>query len=241
VRASNLTRRLGAVARALSLTAIAVLASPASPASGGAATLTASVTPGELSYGAPATVAGRLAAFAPGVGAVPLALQANPYPFRGFATVARVTTAPDGTFAFAGLRPDRNTQLRVIVEGAPASTSPLLQLIVDPSVAISVRSLGPGQTRLRLRIRHAPEGAFASVSASWFLAPRGSRLFRLVAVTQTRELAHGVTYASATVDPPSKRFAYRVCLNPTWEPAMGPPATHGRCPQHDFLVPGHVS
>jgi hypothetical protein len=171
---------------------------------------------------------------------VPLALQANPYPFRGFATVARLTTAPDGSFAFAGVRPDRNTQLRVIVEGAPASSSPALPVIVDPAVAISVRSLGPGQTRLRVRIRHTPEGGSAAVSASWFLAARGSRLFRLVAVTQTRELARGVTYASATVDPPSRRFAYRVCLNPTWERAMGAPATHGRCPEHDFLVRGRA-
>lgn len=75
------------------------------------------------------------------------------------------------------------------------------------------------------------------MSVWWYLAARGAHLFRLTAVTQTHELAHAVTYASAVVDPPSKRFLYRVCMNPTWEHAMGAPATHGPCPQHDFSVP----
>jgi hypothetical protein len=72
------------------------------------------------------------------------------------------------------------------------------------------------------------------VSVRWYVAARGTRDFRLAAVTPSRELKRGLTYASATVDPPSKRFIYRVCLNPRWERAMGQPASHRPCPDDDF-------
>ena len=74
------------------------------------------------------------------------------------------------------------------------------------------------------------------MSARWFVRARGSQVFRLAAVSATREIAAGLLYASAIVDPPSKRFAYRVCINPPWEHAMGARATHGRCPIGDFVL-----
>jgi hypothetical protein len=43
-----------------------------------------------------------------------------------------------------------------------------------------------------------------------------------------------VTYASATVAPPARKFAFRVCLNPAWERAMGAPELHRGCPERDF-------
>jgi hypothetical protein len=107
---------------------------------------------------------------------------------------------------------------------------------VDPTASIRAVSLAPGKTRLSLRVRHTPYGRSAPVSAWWFLAAHGTHIFRLAAVTSTRELSPELTYASATVDPPSKRFVYRVCLNPTWERAMGRPSTHRSCPQNDFAV-----
>ena len=70
------------------------------------------------------------------------------------------------------------------------------------------------------------------------MAAPGTRVFRLLATTPTRELAPGLTYASAIVDPPAKRFVYRVCLNPVWERAMGRVDGHGRCPRGDYAV-GH--
>jgi hypothetical protein len=224
---------------ALSL-AIAGATSAASLGSPSGYVLSAAVTPGELSYGAALTVSGHLMDAGQGAGAAPLALQADSYPFRGFATVARLSTAPDGSFAFAGVRPDRNTRLRVVVEGAPSATSPVLGVIVDPNAATNARSLGPGRTRLSLLLRHTPAAVSASPRARWFLAARGTHLFRLAALTPTHELSPSATYASATVDPPSKQFVYRVCLNPTWEYAMGAPATHGPCPQHDFSLPRDV-
>jgi hypothetical protein len=198
--------------------------------------LTASVSANELSYGAELTVTAHLAEAGQGLGAVPLALQADPYPFHGFATIAHAQSEPDGSFAFVGVHPDRNTRLRVLAGTSPAVASTVLAVTVDPAAAVKVRTLGPGTTRLTLRVHHTPYPRSAPVSAWWFLAARGTRVFRLAAVTSTRELSPELTFAVATVDPPSKRFVYRVCLNETWERAMGPPATHRSCPRTDFAV-----
>jgi len=199
-------------------------------------TLTAAVTPAELTIGAEATVDGRLIDAGQSVGGASVALQSEAYPFHRFATVARAVTEADGSFVFAALEPDRNTRLRVLLEGEPTVTSAWTAITVDPAVTLSARSLGPGQARLSVRVRHTPHGGSPSVSAWWFVRARGSRVFRLAAVTPTRELSTGVLVASATVDPPSRRFAYRVCLNPRWEGAMGPRRSHGRCPDDDFML-----
>jgi len=215
-------------------------ASETSPSPPVGRVLSASVAPGELAYGAALAVTGRLTDAGQGVGGAPVALQAAAYPFRRFATVARLATGPDGGFAFTSVRPDRDTRLRVVAEGPPAAGSGVLTAIVDPVAAINARSLGPGRVYLSLRLSHTLEGGSSSVSARWFLAARGRRVFRLAAVTLTHELARGLTYASVTVNPPARRFVYRVCLNPTWERAMGAPATHRACPEHDFTVPRRV-
>ncbi len=220
-------------------TASVVAAAPAAPA---APVLSAAVTPGELVDGAALAVTGRLEEAGSAVPAAAVALQADPYPFRGYGTVARQQTGADGSFSFTGMRPDRNTRLRVVLEGsstgararAPAVSSQRLSVIVDPSVAINARRLGAGDTQLSVRVRHAPVGGSASVSVRWFVAASATHAFRLAAVTPSRELRRGLTYASATVDPPSKRFLYRVCLSPPWELAMGPPASHRPCPYQDF-------
>lgn len=225
------------IALALGPTAIAVASSPsASPSPALASTLSASASATEVSYGAELTIAGRLTEAGQGVGAAPLTLQADPYPFRGFAPVGRTHSEPDGSFAFLGVRPDRNTRLRVLAETSPAVASTVLAVTVDPAAAVKVRTLGPGMTRLTLRVHHTPYSRSAPVSAWWFLAARGTRVFRLAAVTSTRELSPELTFAIATVDPPSKRFVYRVCLNPAWERAMGPRSAHRPCPRNDFTV-----
>jgi hypothetical protein len=198
--------------------------------------LSASVLPGELTYGGALTVTGRLLAGGQPVAGATLDLQADAFPFGRFATVARLTTMLDGGFAFSGVKPDRDTRLRVVEERPAGARSPVLPVIVDPSAAIDAVSLGRGRTRLSLRVGHTSEGGSASVTAWWFAAAHGSRVFRLVAVTPTRELSTGITYASATIDPPARRFSYRVCFNPTWERAMGAPASHRRCPERDYVV-----
>ncbi|HEX7609335.1 MAG TPA: hypothetical protein VF380_01565, partial [Solirubrobacteraceae bacterium] len=145
--------------------------------------------------------------------------------------------APDGTFSFTGLHPDRNTRLRVVLDADPSVSSGVLSVTVDPRVATASRSLGPGQSLLSIRMRHTRLGG-RGATAWWYVQAHGSRLYRLMATTPTRELAPGLLYASATIDPPSRRFAYRVCVNPEWEAAMGAPGAHGRCPRHDFVLSG---
>jgi hypothetical protein len=225
---------------ALALTILASLAIPAS-ASVPAPEITASLAPAELTLGAVLSVTGRLTSGGQGLPGVSLALQSDPYPFRRFAPVAHVTSSPDGSFSFPGIRPDRDTHLRVVSEGPAAATGPVLAATVDPKVSGSARSLGPGRVRLTLRVRHAITPNARSVSAWWFLAAHASRVFRLAAVTATRELSPGVTYATVTVDPPVKRFVYRICMNPPWEAAMGPSAAHRRCPEATFVLGGRGS
>lgn len=237
---SVLEALLGAGAAALGAFVLTLL-SPASAAPAAVTpVLSAVATPAELTLGAAMTVTGTLVEAGNAVPAAVVALQADSYPFRGYATVTRQRTAADGSFSFTGLAPDRNTRLRVVLEGSTAAVpvgeptvgSRQLTVIVDPSVAINARRLAPGATRLSIRVRHTPLGGSAAVLTRWYVAARGTREFRLAATTSSRELSAGVTYASATIDPPSKRFSYRVCMNPGWERAMGPPASHAPCPDH---------
>jgi hypothetical protein len=223
--------------------ALVILASlsPSAPAAPLAPELTASVAPAELTLGGALAVTGRLMGGGQGLPGVSLALESDPYPTHRFAPVAHATSSADGSFAFPGIRPDRNVRLRVVSEGAPAVTGPVLAATVDPKVSSSARSLGPGRVRLTLWARHAITGSARSVRAWWFLAVRASRVFRLAAVTATRELSSGVTYASVLVDPPVRRFVYRVCMNPPWERAMGPVASHRRCPEASFVIGRHGS
>ena len=218
----------------LALAVLALAVSPA-PAASPTAVIAATLTPAELTIGASASIAGNVTESGIGVTGAPLALQVDGYPFGEYVTVARQSSGVSGGFAFTALKPDRNTRLRVVLESAP-SVSAQLQATVDPRVALNARSLGPGRTRLSIRVQHTVHAGSASTSVSWFLAARGTRVFRLAAVTPTREAAPGVSYASATVDPPATRFAYRACLNPGWEHAMGMRAAHGRCPRHDYAV-----
>lgn len=222
---------------ALTLTGLAVASAPASPVG---PILSASVLTRELTYGTPLAVTGSLTNGGVGMGDAPLALQADAYPFHGFLTVAHGSTEPNGSFTFSEVRLNRNTRLRVVAESSQDTMSSVLGVIVDPGVQSYASSFGPGQTRLSLRLRHTAVGGSAPVVAWWFVAARGTRIFHLAAETQTRELSPGLTYASAIVDPPSKRFVYRVCLNPTWEHAMGPAAAHRPCPKQDFKIPHDV-
>lgn len=226
--------RLIAAASVLALAA----AAPAATASGSPPAVSASVSAGEIQLGSAVSVSGAVASAAEGERVL---LQANPYPFRGFRAIASAVTGAAGRFEFAALAPDRNTRLRVLLASSPADASAPVSVTVDPVVKVRSQSLGPGRVRLSVRLVHTSYDAGASVNVSWFLAERGSPIFRLQADTPTRELAPGVSYASAIVDPPSRRFIFRVCLNPAWEAAMGPAAAHGPCPHQDFRLGGHAS
>jgi hypothetical protein len=222
--------RIGVLAVSLALIAGAASAPGASPAG----PLSATVTPAELLLGSQASVTGALHEGGQGVGAALVELQASPYPFGAFTTVSRAVTAADGSFSFSAVSFERNTRLRVVLAGAPFTTSAELSVTVDPIVALASHSLAPGQVRLGVRVRHTVHAGSPASSAWWFLAAAGSHRFHLAAVTPAREAATGITSASAIVAPPSRLFDYFVCMSPSWENAMGMASTHRRCPRADF-------
>jgi hypothetical protein len=217
-------------AAALAVLALAPAAlSAAQPASAPLAT----ASPAEVTLGGAVTVAGT----APQGPRVALELQGAPWPSRTFAPLATTTSGTAGAFVFPALHPDRNTALRVVVAGQPASAT-TTQVIVDPRITLRSRSLGPGRAVLSLGVRHAIAGPRRETQVSWFVATAGSRVFHFVAAGAAREVRPGLLDASTVVDPPSARFVFRVCLNPPWEAAMGRPAAHGPCPRGGFVLRG---
>jgi hypothetical protein len=203
----------------------------------GEPTISAAVTPAELTIGKTLTVSGEIAETGLPSAGSPLVLQASSYPYSTFETVSHTMATADGSYSFAAVGLEENTRLRVVLEGATNVSSPTIAITVDPLVAINSSSLGPGRVRLSIRIHHTSTHGFAPTSAHWYVAARGSDVFRPSTETPTREISPGVTYASAIVDPPSRHFLYRVCLNPSWEATMGSPSSHGACPNHAFRLP----
>ena len=122
----------------------------------------------------------------------------------------------------------------ILTAGAPAATT-----LAEPAVSSRAISLGRGRTHLSLRVRHVPQRGSSPVSARWFIAQTGSNLFRLVAITPTRELEPGLTYADVTVDPPSAHFSYRVCLGArSTQLAGGHAPLKASCPSGDYRSQG---
>ncbi len=158
-------------------------------------------------------------------------LQVDPFPYRGFFDAAHTTTAADGSYGFPGLHPDRNTRYRV---RSPVGLSRVSVVYVDAPGILHAYDRGPGRTMLTMLSYHSAFFRWVGVPTYWYVAPLGRRDFRLAAVTRTRELKPGVTYATATVDPPARRFTFRVCFNAAGEAGSGPPAGHPRCPHGDF-------
>jgi hypothetical protein len=228
---------LGAPAQ-IAAAATALLAPAAPPAAvprhaaRAASAVVAEASPAEVTLGGAVTVTGTAAQ---GPGAV-LELQGAPWPSRSFTTFATTTSGPGGTFAFPALRPDRNTALRVTLAGQPGSAAGV-NVTVDPRITLRSHSLGPGRVLLSLGVRHAIFGRERETQVSWFVAAAGSRVFHFAAATAGRETRPGLLDASAIVDPPAARFVFRVCLNPAWEAAMGPPSAHGPCPRGGFVLP----
>jgi beta-lactamase class A len=181
------------------------------------ADVSARASPAEVALGDTVSVSG---AISPAL-AAPVALEADPYPYRNaYRTLTTATAAADGSYTFAAVALERNTHLRVALQAPGGERSHTVTVTVDPRVAVHAADLGPGRARLSMRLEHGPHAGPASpVPVSWFVARHGGR-WQLAAVSSSRELVPGTTYASATVDPPAARFRYRVCLAPGWEGAL---------------------
>jgi hypothetical protein len=205
-------------------------------ATGGAATvptLSAATIPSELTLGSSLTVSGTISEGASPLSGQALTLEASPYPYKTWQPAGTGISASDGSFQIV-TAPEGNEHLRVLDTAAAGVSSATLDVLVDPRVALAATNLGPGRVRLSARIAHLSGTSSPPVAARWYVATRGSDTYHLAATTETHELPGAVTYASAIVDPPAKRFSYRVCVNPPWEPSMGPAASHGACPPQGF-------
>jgi hypothetical protein len=205
-----------------------------------AATVTLTVQPASTVLGGQTTVAGTIAQGSAPVPGATLMLRGDPYPYKDPRTLASTVSAADGSFRFAPLSLTLDTHLQVLAGGTAVAASQTIEAIVAPRPALAVHDLGPGRVRLSLRLAHAPGLHSPPVSAQWYLAAPGHG-FQQAAVTSTSELPGAVTYATATVDPPTRRFRYQVCLVPAWMGAMGPPRRAGACPSAGLLYSGQGS
>jgi hypothetical protein len=206
-----------------------------------AVSLTAAAAPGAISYGSALAVAGTVVAGGSGAPAAQLEAQVSAFPYRTWTVAATGTSGADGSYRIELPAPQVNERVRVLDTSAGGNASPTVAVAVSPRAALAARSLGPGRVRLSARIAHAPGLPSPPVVARWYTAARGSDDYHLATSGVTRELPGSVTYASAIVDPPSTRFSWRVCLNPAWEDAMGPPGAHGSCPTGGFRLPTAAS
>lgn len=127
------------------------------------------------------------------------------------------------------------TGIAPTMTGSSAASTAAPSAPITPTVAIGVRSLDPGRTRIAIRLGHASQAGGTPTRVSWFVAVRGQHAFHLAAVTPTHELSPGLTYASAIFDPPAKRFRYRICLHPAWERTVGSAKPHRGCPRDTTL------
>ncbi len=223
----------GRGARAAGALSAAVVLWAASPAVSAGDSISLGASPSELGSGRTTELTGTLRAGGTAAAGAPLELQVDPFPYRGFSDAAHTITAGDGSFAFGPLRPDRNTRYRV---RSTSGYSPARTVYVDVPATLRSYDRGPGRAMLTMISHHSAYFRWIGVPTYWYVAPRGSPRFRLAAVTRTRELRPGVTYATATVDPPATRFAFRVCFNGAGEAGAGPPAVHHPCPKGDFVA-----
>ena len=233
------SRKGGGLRLPAAILAGALLAAGAATALAESADVSLTVIPSavELPYANPLTITGALADGGLPESGVEVRLQSEPYPSRRYVTIAKATTDATGFYNFAPLPADRNMRVRVAMSGAPPSEP--IDITVDPRVSVASRSLGAGRVRLNVSLAHTTRFGSRAVSVWWYVAPTGSRVFHLAAVSPSREARPGVTSASATVDPPAATFTYRACLNASWEPAMGAPETHRPCPHRDFVLGTH--
>jgi hypothetical protein len=194
----------------------------------------ASVSSQAVTIGTALTVSGRLVQAGAGVPSAPLALEVTGYPYKSFRALAHGASAADGSFSFPGLRLDRDSRVRVVSEAGTQASSRTLLVFVDPRVQVRAHRVGPGETRLSVRVWHTRWRDTTPVAASWYVGRKGARSLELNALTETREPAPGLTYSEVDVEPPARRFDYGVCIDAAWNRAMSPPALRRTCPQRSI-------
>jgi hypothetical protein len=180
--------------------------------------LTIAAKPALLVFGSTTTISGQLQSESNAGETVEL--EADPYPYGGFATVATTTTDSLGRYTFAGRRPGLNTRFRTRTVKAPLATSPV--------ATVGVR------IRLTRQVSDATPAAGQSVTFSGFACPAhvGGLLFlqrrtstgAWVTVAQTHLVQ---TTASPTCGNRSRyQLAIRVNHNRTFRAVAAGDADH---------------
>lgn len=111
-------------------------------------------SPGIMTFGKSIGLSGKLSAEGESLGYRTVLLQWRPAGASGFSKVDQTTTAPDGTYTFSGVRPDKNTYYRTVFSGTradklQASTSTARRVLVKVRVSLYTLStnLKLGRTR----------------------------------------------------------------------------------------------
>jgi hypothetical protein len=115
----------------VAVAAAALLTTGALPASGGVvrvSDVTIAVSASKIRYPGTVTISGQVTGIATGAS---VELQANAYPFAGFATVDQATASTDGSYTFT-VGPTVNTRYRVVATGSPPQTSRSAAIVVEP-------------------------------------------------------------------------------------------------------------
>lgn len=202
------------------------------------AAITAIARPAELGFGARTTVSGALStAGGSGPGGQVVALAADQYPYAGFRPVEHTTTAADGSYAFGGLLPDRDTLYEVAEVADPGVVSQPVTVVVDTPAVTHVTALAEGELMVTATAEHSRAFDWNDRPARWYVSTNGWRSSELVAQTTTREVRAGETRVSAAFYPPRGPFAYRVCFTAGGTAGLGVTTT---APGDAMTLPGKV-
>ena len=131
---------LGVVAGAL----IPSVASAKPTPPGQTPTLTATAAPSPIVFGQATVVSGRLSRTPKDSGQT-VQLQTDPFPYALFTPGRTMLTAANGNYAFASVRPDRNTQYRVHETTGAMLTSGVVLVGVRLSVTFYVSDSTPAR------------------------------------------------------------------------------------------------
>jgi hypothetical protein len=192
--------------------------------------ITATAVPAEIEFRATTSVAGTLRGpTGVGEGGRVVALAIDQYPYAGYRTAEHATTAPDGSYSFRGLLPDRDTRYEVYSAADPSVVSRQVTVIVDTPVRTQVTTLHGGELTITATAEHSRAFDWNDRPARWYVSTNGGRTSTLVAHSTTREVTAGETRLSATFYPPTGRFTYRVCFTAGGTAGLGAASTPPGC------------
>ena len=160
---------------------VATAAKPPKTPKPGNRSLTLAANPATVTYAAPATLSGTLKGNSHGN--KPVALQANPYPFKAFKTVAHTRTNSKGGYRFV-VKPGRHTRYRAIT---PDPASVYDTVIKSPELLEHVR------LRVSIGLSTSTPARGRRVLFSGFVAPKHNK--RLVLVQRRRRDGRWITVA----------------------------------------------